>query len=54
MIAADAMPQHLPGVLDSFEPTLDQYDCPAVAGLVLIEDFGVSAPRETVLILGAV
>jgi membrane protein DedA with SNARE-associated domain len=46
--------QHLPGVLHSLEPTLDHYGYLAVAGLVLIEDFGVPVPGETVLILGAV
>jgi membrane protein DedA with SNARE-associated domain len=53
LIAATA-PQHLPGVLHSLEPTLNQYGYLAVAGLVLIEDFGVPVPGETVLILGAV
>jgi membrane protein DedA with SNARE-associated domain len=53
MIAA-AMPQHLPGVLHSLEPTLDHYGYLAVGGLVLIEDFGIPVPGETVLILGAV
>ncbi|MDE3132996.1 MAG: DedA family protein [Acidobacteriota bacterium] len=45
---------HLPGVLHSLEPTLNHYGYLAVAGLVLIEDFGVPVPGETVLILGAV
>lgn len=53
MIAA-AAPMHLPGVLHSLEPTLNQYGYLAVAGLVLVEDFGVPVPGETVLILGAV
>ncbi len=53
MIAA-AMTEHLPGVLHSLEPTLNQYGYLAVAGLVLLEDFGVPVPGETVLILGAV
>jgi membrane protein DedA with SNARE-associated domain len=48
-----ALPQ-LPGVLHKLEPTLDKYGYAAVAGLVLIEDFGVPVPGETVLILGAV
>ena len=52
MIAA-AMP-HLPGVLHSLEPTLNQFGYLAVVGLVLIEDFGVPVPGETVLILAAV
>ena len=51
---AAAMPQHLPGVLHSLEPTLNQFGYLAVTGLVLIEDFGIPVPGETVLILGAV
>ncbi len=54
MIFAAAGPQHLPGVLHSLEPTLNHFGYAAVAGLVLIEDFGVPVPGETVLILGAV
>jgi membrane protein DedA with SNARE-associated domain len=53
MLLAAATP-HLPGVLHSLEPTLNNYGYLAVAGLVLIEDFGVPVPGETVLILGAV
>jgi membrane protein DedA with SNARE-associated domain len=53
MIAA-AMTQHLPGVLHSLEPTLNQFGYLAVVGLVLIEDFGVPVPGETVVILAAV
>ena len=45
---------HLPGVLHSLEPTLNHYGYLAVAGLVLIEDFGIPVPGETVLIVGAV
>ncbi len=41
-------------MLHSLEPTLNQYGYLAVAGLVLLEDFGVPVPGETVLILGAV
>jgi membrane protein DedA with SNARE-associated domain len=51
---AAAAPQHLPGVLHSLEPTLNHYGYLAVTGLVLLEDFGVPVPGETVLILGAV
>ena len=51
---ATAMPQHLPGVLHSLEPTLNHLGYLAVVGLVLIEDFGVPVPGETVLILAAV
>jgi membrane protein DedA with SNARE-associated domain len=52
-VIAAATP-HLPGVLHSLEPTLNQYGYLAVAVLVMIEDFGVPVPGETVLILGAV
>jgi membrane protein DedA with SNARE-associated domain len=51
---ATAMPVHLPGVLHSLEPTLNHFGYLAVLGLVLIEDFGVPVPGETVLILAAV
>jgi membrane protein DedA with SNARE-associated domain len=53
MLAAAAA-QHLPGVLHSLEPTLNHYGYLAVVGLVLLEDFGVPVPGETILILGAV
>jgi len=46
--------QHLPGVLHTLEPTLNHYGYLAVVALVLIEDFGVPVPGETVLILAAV
>ncbi len=45
---------HLPGVLHTLEPTLNHYGYLAVFGLVLLEDFGIPVPGETVLILGAV
>src|SRR5438270_6084949 len=53
-LIAAGMPQHLPGVLQSLAPTLDHYGYLAVMGLVLVEDFGVPVPGETVLILAAV
>jgi membrane protein DedA with SNARE-associated domain len=53
MIAAAAA-QHLPGVLHNLEPTLNNLGYLAVIGLVLIEDFGVPVPGETILILAAV
>jgi membrane protein YqaA with SNARE-associated domain len=53
MIAA-AMPAHLPGVLHTLEPTLNHFGYLAVVGLVLVEDFGVPVPGETVLVLAAV
>jgi membrane protein DedA with SNARE-associated domain len=45
---------HLPGFLHSLEPTLNNYGYLAVAGFVLLEDFGIPVPGETILILGAV
>jgi membrane protein DedA with SNARE-associated domain len=51
---ATAMPEHLPGVLHTLEPTLNHFGYLAVLGLVLVEDFGVPVPGETVLILAAV
>jgi membrane protein DedA with SNARE-associated domain len=53
-IIAAGMPQQLPGVLHSLEPTLNQFGYLAVLGLVLIEDFGVPVPGETILILAAI
>jgi membrane protein DedA with SNARE-associated domain len=41
-------------VLHALEPTLDHYGYLAVVALVLIEDFGVPVPGETILILSAV
>ena len=44
----------LPGFLGSLAPVLNSYGYLAVGGLVLVEDFGVPAPGETVLIAAAV
>jgi membrane protein DedA with SNARE-associated domain len=44
----------LPGFLGSLAPLLSHYGYWAVAGLVLVEDFGVPAPGETVLIAAAI
>ena len=54
MILAATATQHLPGFLHSLEPTLNQFGYLAVCGVVLVEDFGVPLPGETMLILGAV
>jgi membrane protein DedA with SNARE-associated domain len=43
----------LPGVLASLAPLLDHYGYLAIGGFVLLEDFGVPVPGETVLIAGA-
>src|SRR5947209_1453060 len=52
--AATSAPAHLPGVLQTLESPLNHFGYLAVAGLVLLEDFGVPVPGETILILGAV
>jgi membrane protein DedA with SNARE-associated domain len=49
-----AVAPELPGILGSLAPLLDHYGYLAVAGLIMLEDFGVPAPGETVLIAGAV
>jgi membrane protein DedA with SNARE-associated domain len=49
-----AASQQLPGALHTLQPTLDHYGYLAIVGLVLLEDFGIPVPGETVLILGAV
>jgi membrane protein DedA with SNARE-associated domain len=54
MAIVAAVGQHLPGVLHDLEPALNDYGYLAIAGFVLLEDFGVPVPGETVLILGAV
>ena len=44
----------LPGVFAHLAPVLDHYGYAAVGGLILLEDFGVPAPGETILIAAAV
>jgi membrane protein DedA with SNARE-associated domain len=44
----------LPGFLATLAPLLDRYGYLAVAALLLLEDFGLPAPGETVLIAAAV
>ena len=48
-----ASPQ-LPGVFHTLAPILNHYGYLAVGGLVLLEDFGVPVPGETILIAAAV
>jgi membrane protein DedA with SNARE-associated domain len=47
-------PPALPGVFAALAPILDQYGYLAVGVLLFLEDFGVPAPGETVLIAAAV
>jgi membrane protein DedA with SNARE-associated domain len=49
-----ATAHHLPGALHALEPTLDRWGYLAVVALVLIEDFGIPVPGETILVLAAV
>ena|SRR5579859_4270888 len=44
----------LPGLLGTVAPVLDNYGYLAVAGLVMVENFGVPAPGETILVAAAV
>jgi membrane protein DedA with SNARE-associated domain len=43
----------LPGVFGAVAPLLDHYGYLAVGGLIFVEDFGVPAPGETILIAAA-
>lgn len=47
-------PPHLPGVFHTLAPLLDHYGYLAVGGFVMLEDFGVPVPGETILIAAAV
>lgn len=47
-------PAHLPGFLQTLAPVLDHWGYLAVAFLLFVEDFGVPAPGETVLIAASV
>lgn len=42
------------GFLSTVEPYIEQYGYVAVAGGILLEDFGLPAPGETLLIAGAI
>jgi len=44
----------LPGLLGAVAPVLDHYGYLAVAGLILVENFGVPAPGETILVAASV
>jgi membrane protein DedA with SNARE-associated domain len=44
----------LPGILGAVAPVLDNYGYLAVAGLVMVENFGVPAPGETILVAASV
>jgi membrane protein DedA with SNARE-associated domain len=44
----------LPGVFGHLQPVLEHYGYLAVGGFVLLEDFGVPVPGETILIAAAI
>lgn len=46
--------QQLPAVIQSIAPLVDQYGYLAVGGLLLLENFGLPVPGETVLIAASV
>jgi membrane protein DedA with SNARE-associated domain len=46
--------QPLPGLLAHLAPVLDHYGYLAVGGFIMLEDFGLPAPGETILIAAAV
>ncbi|MGB8997227.1 MAG: DedA family protein [Pseudonocardiaceae bacterium] len=48
------MTPQLPGIFAALAPILDRYGYLAVGGVVLLEDFGVPVPGETILIAAAV
>ena len=45
--------QHVPVIIQALVPTIDKYGYVAVFGLLVLEDFGIPAPGETVLIAAA-
>jgi membrane protein DedA with SNARE-associated domain len=49
-----SQPVQLPGFLGTLAPLLDHWGYLAVGFLIFIEDFGVPAPGETVLIAASV
>src|ERR1700755_841072 len=51
---ASGFPPVLPGFLNALSSQLEHYGLGAILLLVLVEDFGIPVPGETVLIAGAV
>jgi membrane protein DedA with SNARE-associated domain len=51
---AGGAPPHLPGFLDTVGTYLGHYGYWAILLLVMVEDFGVPVPGETILIAGAI
>jgi membrane protein DedA with SNARE-associated domain len=53
-LSSGTQPPQLPGFLNSLAGPLGHYGLWAIALLVLVEDFGIPVPGETVLIAGAI
>ena len=53
-LSSGTQPPQLPGFLNSLSGPLGHYGLWAIALLVLVEDFGIPVPGETVLIAGAI
>jgi membrane protein DedA with SNARE-associated domain len=53
-ILASGPPPHLPGFLDTLAGPLNHYGYWAVLLFVMIEDFGIPVPGETILIAASV
>ena len=51
---ASSPPPNLPGFLNVVAPYLDHYSYWAVLLLVMLEDFGIPVPGETILIAAAI
>src|SRR5438132_1618681 len=51
---ASSVPPPLPGFLNALASPLQHYGLWAIGLLIMLEDFGVPAPGETVLIAGAI
>ena len=51
--AMHQIPQHVPSIINALAPVIDKYGYLAVGALIMLEDFGVPAPGETVLIAAA-
>jgi membrane protein DedA with SNARE-associated domain len=47
-------PDELPGYLGSISPLLERYGYAAIAALIGVESFGVPAPGQTIMVVGAV
>ena len=47
------IPQHVPAFIQSLEPVVDHYGYLVVGSFILLEDFGLPTPGETVLLTAA-